>query len=109
MFASAVDSPATTLPEPLGLYDPFVHAMVEDPYPLYRVLRDEHPAYYNAERDIWAVSRYDDVQALARDWGTFSNTGGADIDVGAHWFGIGDFVDSDPPSHDRMRGVVKNP
>ncbi len=104
-----VNVTATDIPEPVGLYDPFVHAMVQDPYPLYRELRDSHPAYYNPERDLWAISRFEDVQQLARRWKTFSNTGGADVDVGAQWFGIGDFVDSDPPRHDRLRGVVKNP
>jgi cytochrome P450 len=97
------------IPEPVGLYDPFVHAMVPDPYPLYRELRDEHPIYYNEERDLWAISRFEDVQQVARDWRTFANSGGADVDVGPQWFGIGDFVDSDPPRHERLRGVVKNP
>ena len=103
----AMNTSVKTLPEPVGLYDPFVHAMVDDPYPLFRQLRDEQPAYYNDVRDLWAISRFADVQRLARDWKTFSNTGGADVDVGAQWFGGGDFVDSDPPRHDRMREVVK--
>jgi len=101
--------PVTTLPDPIGLYDPFVHAMVDDPYPVYRQLRDEHPAYYNSGRDLWAISRFDDVQGAARNWSVFSNAGGADIDVGAQFFGIGDFVDSDPPRHERLREVVKSP
>ena len=82
--------------------------MVRDPYPLYRELRDHHPAYYNPERDIWAVSRFEDVQHVARDWRTFANSGGADIDVGPQWFGVQDFVDSDPPRHERLRGVVED-
>ena len=96
------------IPEPVGLYDPFVHAMVQDPYPLYRELRDEHPVYYNEERDLWAISRFEDVQQVARNWRAFANSGGADVDVGPQWFGVGDFVDSDPPRHERLRGVVKN-
>ncbi len=108
-YSAGMKPSVGTLPEPVGLYDPFVHAMVDDPYPLFRQLRDEHPAYYNAERDLWAISRFADVQQLARDWKGFSNTGGADVDVGAQWFGVGDFVDSDPPKHDRLREVVKLP
>ena len=80
--------------------------MAEEPYPLYRRLRDQHPAYYNAERDLWAISRFADVQDLAREWSIYSNTGGADIS-GRALREVGDFVDSDPPEHDRMRGVVK--
>lgn len=97
------------IPEPVGLYDPFVHAMVHDPYPLYRKLRDDHPVYHNPERDLWAISRFEDVQQVARNWQAFANSGGADVDAGPQWFGVGDFVDSDPPRHERLRGVVKNP
>lgn len=96
-----------TLPAPTGLYDPFVHSMVDDPYPVYRRLRSEHPVYHNADHDFWALSRFDDVQRVARDWRTFSNSVGQ-IDTHAQFFGIGDFIDSDPPKHDRLRDVVKD-
>ena len=108
MLRIGMNVTVTNIPEPVGLYDPFVHAMIADPYPLYRELRDNHPVYFNEERDLWAISRFEDVQQVARRWREFSNTGGADVDVGAQWFGVGDFVDSDPPRHDRLRGVVKN-
>jgi hypothetical protein len=42
----------SALPTPVGLYDPFVHAMVEDPYPIYRELRQDHPVYHNEERQF---------------------------------------------------------
>jgi cytochrome P450 len=81
--------------------------MVDDPYPVYRELRRAHPVYHNAARDFWALSRWSDVQDAARDWRRFSSTGGVDIDVGADFFGAGDFINSEPPKHARLRGVVK--
>lgn len=98
----------SVLPAPVGLYDPFVHAMVDDPYPVYRRLRDEHPVYHNPERGFWALSRWSDVQSAARDWRRFSSEGGVDIDSGPRFFGIGDFNEADPPAHDRLRAVVKD-
>ena len=34
----------------------------DDPYPYYRRLRDEDPAHYSPEADLWVLSRYDDCQ-----------------------------------------------
>lgn len=97
----------SALPAPVGLYDPFVHAMVDDPYPIYRELRDEHPLYHNEERGFWALSRFGDVQETARNWRSFTSAAGSDIDIDPDFFGPGDFINSDPPRHGRMRGVVK--
>ena len=98
----------SVLPAPVGLYDPFVHAMVDDPYPIFRELRQAHPVYHNAERGFWALSRWSDVQNTARDWRGFSSAEGSDIDVSADFYGVGDFIGTDPPKHDRLRGVVKD-
>jgi cytochrome P450 len=97
----------SALPAPVGLYDPFVHAMVDDPYPIYRELRREHPVYHNEERGFWALSRFADVQETARNWRSFTSTAGSDIDIDPDFFGPGDFINSDPPRHTRMRGAVK--
>jgi cytochrome P450 len=56
---------------------------LDDPYPLYRRLRDEAPVYHDERRDLWALSRFDDVHAAARDWQTFSSAAsgsGNDVD-----------------------------
>jgi cytochrome P450 len=81
--------------------------MVDDPYPVYRELRRAHPVYHNEERKFWALSRFADVQDTARNWRSFTSTGGSDIDIDPDFFGPGDFINSDPPEHSRMRGVVK--
>src|SRR4029453_13918554 len=42
-------------------YDPFDPAVMADPLPYYRVLRDEHPAYYIDKWDTYALSRFSDI------------------------------------------------
>ena len=52
-------------------YDPFDPAVMADPLPYYRILRDEHPVYY-IEWDTFALSRFDDIwQVLEVNDGTF--------------------------------------
>jgi len=88
-------------------YSPFAPEMQEDPYPVYRQLRDEVPLYRNAELGFWAVSRYDDVVAVSRDWKTYSSASGVDIDDTGGEFGDGNFLEEDPPPHDLLRNVVR--
>jgi len=88
-------------------YDPFSAEMHRDPYPTYRWLRDHAPVYHNPERDLWAISRYDDVVEVTRDWETFSNAKGADTDnLGGRFLAPGNFLDTDPKEHDWLRAVV---
>jgi cytochrome P450 len=42
-------------------YDPFDQAVMADPLPYYRVLRDEHPVYYIDKWDTYALSRFSDI------------------------------------------------
>jgi cytochrome P450 len=89
-------------------WDPLV--VLEDPYPIFRRLRDEAPLYHDAERDIWAFTRFDDVQSAARDWATYSSgaRGGNDLDDGADLFQpAGDLAGVDPPNHERIRAVLQ--
>lgn len=54
------------------MYDPFDPAVMADPLPFYRVLRDEHPVYYLDKWDTFALSRFDDIwNVLEINDGTF--------------------------------------
>ena len=53
------------------MWDPL--APLDDPYPVYRRLRDEAPLYHHEQRDVWALSRFDDTLAAVKDWETFSS------------------------------------
>jgi cytochrome P450 len=87
-------------------YDPLAFSVHPDPYAVYRVMRDRHPLYRDNERGFWALTRYADVQAAARDWQTFSSTPHVDIDDTPGLVGPGNFLDYDPPKHDIFRKVV---
>jgi cytochrome P450 len=53
-------------------YDPFEAAVMADPLPFYRTLRDEHPLYYVEAWDTYALARFEDIwQVLEVNDGTF--------------------------------------
>ena len=53
-------------------YDPFDAAVMADPRPYYRELRDRHPVYYIEKLDTFALSRFADIwQVLEINDGTF--------------------------------------
>lgn len=42
-------------------FDPFSDEAMRDPQPLYRELRERHPAWFIAEYDTWVFTRFEDV------------------------------------------------
>jgi cytochrome P450 len=84
---------------------------LDDPYPTYRRLRDEAPVFEDAERGMWALTRYDDVHAAAGDWETFSTSAsgtGNDLDDTYQLFlPAGDLAGNDPPIHTRLRTALR--
>jgi cytochrome P450 len=86
-------------------FDPF--AYYGNPYPVYRRLREGAPLYHNAERVCWVLSRFDDIQAAARDWQTFSSAQGNDLDDTYELWRPGSPESIDPPDHGRLRDVVR--
>lgn len=90
------------------VFDPYDTALIDDPYPTYRTLRDHHPVYHNASRDIWAISRFDDVQEASRDWQRFSSADGVGLRA-ADQARIGtNLIGSDPPRHDELRKLMRS-
>jgi cytochrome P450 len=87
-------------------YDPFSRAAFDDPYPIYQELREHAPLAYNEQRGFWALSRFADVQAALRNREALSNAAGNDIDRTGQMYGKGNFLDSDPPAHGALRGLV---
>lgn len=53
-------------------YDPFDPAVMADPQPYYRILRDRYPVYYVEKWDTYALSRFEDIwRVLEVNDGTF--------------------------------------
>ena len=90
-------------------YDPFSQAIMDDPHPIYRAMREEAPAYHLAEYNAWAYSRFDDVWNAAQDPDTYSSAQGT---TSAHLllknlevFPALDMMD--PPRHTALRSAVR--
>lgn len=54
-------------------YEPYDPRIREDPYPIYKELRDHAPVYRAEEAKVWVVSRYEDVQRVLTDPEAFSS------------------------------------
>ncbi|GLY69544.1 cytochrome P450 [Amycolatopsis taiwanensis] len=106
----------TDLIEPDALlFNPFVPGFFEDPYPQYKMLRDNDPVQ-NHPLGFWFVSRFDDVSTLLKAglsvevanlapgpfnqqieyFGTEGNAGALNLSM----------LDRDPPDHTRLRSLV---
>jgi cytochrome P450 len=89
-------------------YDPFSPEFQADPFPVYRWMREEAPVFYSERWNWWALSRFEDVRAAARDPETFLSYEGIDIDDTAKdQSGPGFLPDVDNPRHDQVRRVVQ--
>src|SRR5205823_11239206 len=91
-------------------FDPFSSTYFDDPYEMYRHLRDEAPVYYSERYGFYALSRYDDVVAAHKDWHTFSSSHGVDLSTLSsdpdHIAALESIIMMDPPQHDRLRALV---
>ncbi|MEX1143232.1 MAG: cytochrome P450 [Anaerolineales bacterium] len=78
----------------------------DDPYPVYRWMRDNDPAHYSKKEDIWVLSRYEDVGNAFKDWKTWSSQRRGNL-VNDMPERIGNTLGTtDPPVHRWARGVV---
>ena len=87
------------------VFDPYAYETHEDPYPIYRALRDDAPAYIDGTRGFWALSRYEDVRGAIDDWHTFSSTGGITLERDAAAVDPM-LIEMDPPRHTELRALV---
>lgn len=90
---------------------PFVFDLTDaefaaDPYPVYRRLRDEAPAYRHEESGLWFITRYADVERVMNDYQTFSSAKGNSTNESP--LRVGKTLGSmDPPRHDELRRLVQ--
>jgi cytochrome P450 len=86
-------------------FDPYAYETHEDPYPTYRRLRDDAPAYLDPERGFWALSRHADVRHALDDVATFSSTGGITLERTPENVEPM-LIEMDPPRHTQLRALV---
>jgi cytochrome P450/ferredoxin-NADP reductase len=103
-MTSTPDAPPTDL---AVFYDPLAYAAYDHPYEVYRQLRDHAPVYYSPRRDLYVVSRYEDVKACLRNHEQLVNALGNDMDGTHDSYGVGNLVAQDQPRHTVLRAVVR--
>jgi cytochrome P450 len=97
---------------PAPVFDPYSETFFEDPWEVYRWMRDEAPVYHHPELGFYALSRYDDCVEVHRDHRSYSSTRGVTLDqLRSAAFGstverTGSIIMMDPPEHERMRKLV---
>lgn len=83
-------------------FDPFAPEVKKNPYPYYAWLRREHPVYHQERLGFWVLSRYEDVEAAARQPEVFSSAQG----IGPDWQPGLTMITKDPPEHTRLRKLL---
>jgi hypothetical protein len=76
----------------------------DDPYPLYRMLRDEAPVYFDEGCAAYVITRYDDVAEVFRDHRHFSSRALVEIEGGREQ--MSPIKEADPPAHTFRRRIV---
>ena len=82
-------------------YDLLSPQLRQDPYPVYRELRSKDPVHRMRLVKAWALTRYEDAEAVLRDHRRFRN-GDRILEKTIPL----SLLDMDPPEHTRVRALV---
>jgi len=74
-----------------------------NPFPRYRIMREEQPVYFNPQYRFWQVFRYEDVQRVLSDYASFSSGFGGDQERDPLSASL---ISMDPPRHRQLRNLV---
>ena len=88
-------------------FDPYSPVIDADPFPIYKVLRDEHPCHWSEEAQMWVLSRYSDILTALNEWRTYSSAKGNLMTELPNRAGA-TLGTTDPPRHDRLRGLIQH-
>jgi cytochrome P450 len=89
-------------------YDPFDFEIDDDPYPVWKRLRDSAPLYHNEKYGFYALSRYSDVARELINWDGYRSGRGTIIEVLLSGLKVppGIVLFEDPPLHDLHRRLL---
>lgn len=89
-------------------YDPFDSVIDDDPYPVWKRMREEAPLYYNEKYNFYALSRYEDVARELPNWQTYRSGRGTTADILFANIEVppGILLFEDPPLHDLHRRLL---
>jgi cytochrome P450 len=93
--------------KPKVVFHPFCEEFFDNPFGVYRRMREEAPLYYSEDEDFYALTRHVDVAAAFKDYETYSSARGCDLAM----VRSGDvphksIIFMDPPEHRHMRSLL---
>ncbi len=86
-------------------YFPRARAILEDPYPLYKRMRETDPVHRMRLMEAWVVTRYKHVDQVLRDHVRFSSAIQQKVAI-PEGAGTVSLLNLDPPEHTRLRSLV---
>jgi len=89
--------------------DPFDEEVLANPYAHHAALRDAGPVVWLEKIGCYGMARYAEVQPALKDWETFISGRGVGLSDFARetpWRPPSLLLETDPPVHDRTRGLM---
>jgi cytochrome P450 len=111
-FATAADNayshPVTYSVKVDPYYDPFDFEIDDDPYPVWKQLRNVAPLYHNDKYGFYALSRHADVARELVNWNDYQSGKGTTTDIILNGIDVppGIILFEDPPIHDLHRRLL---
>jgi cytochrome P450 len=94
--------------KPKVVFDPYSDEFYNNPFDIYRRMREDAPLYYDEKEDFYALTRHEDVAAAFKDFDTYSSARGCDLAMVRR--GISpeqkSIIFMDPPEHRHMRSLL---
>ncbi len=93
--------------KPKLVFHPYSREYFDNPYEIYKRMRDEAPIYYDEQEDFYALTRHADVAAAFKDHDAFSSARGCDLAmVRKEEPPQQSIIFMDPPDHRHMRSLL---
>src|SRR5579859_7062716 len=94
---------------PTSTLDPYTDQALLNPWPLYQQLREMGPVVWLKKDRMFALTRYDVIVRVLRDWEAFPSSFGVMMNDDMNQVLRGNTLCSDSDVHKRLRRVVIRP
>jgi cytochrome P450 len=89
--------------------DLWTDAALDDPYPLWRRMRDTGPVVRLERYGFYALPRYAEMHTALGNWRVFSSARGVMLNDAINEAQAGATLHTDPPVHEQQRAIVGRP